>query len=241
MLNPNKQPTVRVRVRFQKNGLMRFVGHLDMMRFFQKAIRRAKLPIAYTNGFHPHQIMSFALPLGIGVTSDGEYMDLEVLESVPAQEAVNSLNAQMAQGVKILSWKEIPTSVKKAMAAVEAAEYLVHVKCEEKADWEKSVRFFYEKPDTIMITKTTKKGERLLDLKPLIYDFFVQEQDKGDITFYLKLSAGSTDNIKPELVMSHFFKKINLLDEPMVVGIHRLDLLGRNAKGDLVSLGSDLS
>ena len=57
---------------------MKFIGHLDMMRYFQKAIRRANIPIAYSGGFSPHQIMSFAAPLGVGITSDGEYLDIEV-------------------------------------------------------------------------------------------------------------------------------------------------------------------
>ena len=69
---------MKYRVKFSKNGPVRFVGHLDMMRYFQKAIRRAGLPIKYSEGFNPHQIMSFAAPLGVGVTSDGEYMDIEL-------------------------------------------------------------------------------------------------------------------------------------------------------------------
>lgn len=65
------------RIRFAKYGVVKFIGHLDVMRYFQKAVRRCNLPIKYSQGFTPHQLMSFALPLGVGVTSDGEYMDLE--------------------------------------------------------------------------------------------------------------------------------------------------------------------
>lgn len=56
---------------------MKFIGHLDTMRYFQKAMRRADIDIAYSTGFSPHQIMSFAAPLGVGITSDGEYLDIE--------------------------------------------------------------------------------------------------------------------------------------------------------------------
>ena len=62
---------MRVRVKFEKTGIMRYVGHLDLMRFFQKAVKRANLPIRYSEGFNPHQIMSFAAPLGVGLTSTG--------------------------------------------------------------------------------------------------------------------------------------------------------------------------
>ena len=70
---------MKVRIKFAKYGAMKFIGHLDMMRFFQKAVRRADIDVKYSEGFSPHQIMSFAAPLGVGIESCGEYMDLEVL------------------------------------------------------------------------------------------------------------------------------------------------------------------
>ena len=68
---------MKVRMRFTKTGSLKFIGHLDCMRFFQKALRRAKMDVAYSKGYSPHQLMSFASPLGVGVTSDGEYIDVE--------------------------------------------------------------------------------------------------------------------------------------------------------------------
>ena len=62
---------MKLRVRFSKYGSVRFIGHLDVMRFFQKAIRRAEIDIAYTGGYSPHQIMTFAAPLGVGLTAEG--------------------------------------------------------------------------------------------------------------------------------------------------------------------------
>ena len=74
---------------------MKFIGHLDIMRYFQKAMRRADIDICYSEGFSPHQIMSFAAPLGVGITSDGEYLDIEVHESKSTKEAMADLNATM--------------------------------------------------------------------------------------------------------------------------------------------------
>ena len=68
---------MKVRVKFSKNGSVKFLGHLDTMRYFQKAVRRAGIPIAFSSGFRPHMIISFAAPLSVGVTSDGEYFDME--------------------------------------------------------------------------------------------------------------------------------------------------------------------
>ena len=72
---------MKIRIKFRKYDTMKFIGHLDVMRYFQKAIRRAEVNIRYSEGFSPHQIMSFAAPLGVGITSKGEYVDIEVLDT----------------------------------------------------------------------------------------------------------------------------------------------------------------
>ena len=64
---------MKIRIKFSKQGAMKFIGHLDTMRYFQKAMRRADVDIRYSEGFSPHQIMSFAAPLGVGLTGCGEY------------------------------------------------------------------------------------------------------------------------------------------------------------------------
>ena len=86
---------MNIRVKFKKYGVMKFVGHLDLMRYFQKSIRRAGIDIAYSGGFSPHQVMSFAAPLSLGATSDGEYFDMEVNATLRSSEAVLLLWAAM--------------------------------------------------------------------------------------------------------------------------------------------------
>ena len=87
---------------------MKFIGHLDIMRYFQKAIRRANIPIAFSGGFSPHMIMSFAQPLGVGVTSDGEYFDIELTEAVNSADAVRRMNeACQIEGIEIVSIRRI--------------------------------------------------------------------------------------------------------------------------------------
>ena len=78
---------LKIRIKFRKWGAMKFIGHLDMMRYFQKAVRRANIDICYSEGYSPHQIMSFAAPLGVGITSDGEYFDIEVNSSLSSKES----------------------------------------------------------------------------------------------------------------------------------------------------------
>lgn len=99
------------------------------MRYFQKAIRRAEIPIAFTSGYSPHMIMSFANPLGVGLTSDGEYFDIELTESIASKEAVRRLNEQMVDGMEIVSFVQIPDDKKsKGMSIVAGADYLSSVK-----------------------------------------------------------------------------------------------------------------
>ena len=66
---------MKIRIKFSKTGVMKFIGHLDIMRYFQKAIRRAEIDVTYTGGYSPHQVMSFAAPLGVGLESQGEYFE----------------------------------------------------------------------------------------------------------------------------------------------------------------------
>ena len=98
---------IKIRIKFRKYGVMRFIGHLDIMRYFQKAMRRAEIDICYSEGFSPHQIMSFAAPLGVGTTSLGEYFDMELTETVPTKEIEDRLNAVMAEGVSICSARQV--------------------------------------------------------------------------------------------------------------------------------------
>ena len=113
--------SVKLRIKFRKYGPVRFIGHLDVMRFFQKAIRRAELDIAYTGGFSPHQIKTFAAPLGVGLESNGEYMDIEVHSLSSSQDVVDRLNAVSVYGVEILSARVLPDNAGNAIASVAAA------------------------------------------------------------------------------------------------------------------------
>ena len=92
---------------------MKFIGHLDMVRYFQKVMRRANVDICYSEGFSPHQKMSFAAPLSVGVISKGEYFDIEVNSSLSSKEMIKNINAKNVEGVKVVSYKELPEGAKK--------------------------------------------------------------------------------------------------------------------------------
>ena len=190
-----------------------------MMRYFQKAMRRAEIDIAYSEGFSPHQIMSFAAPLGVGITSDGEYLDIEVHSTRSSIESVKALNDTMVEGVEIVSYRMLPEHAKTAMSIVAAADY----------------KAFYENAPEILVTKKTKKSEKVMDLKQLVYDFQVEEAD-GCPFFYLKVSTGSVDNVKPELLLEAFYRYLELPYNEMQFQIHRVDVYARKEDGTLIAL-----
>ena len=176
---------------------MKFIGHLDIMRFFQKVMRRADIPIAFTSGFSPHMIMSFANPLGVGVTSDGEYFDIELSEDIDMKIAVERMNQVMVEGIDIVNMVPISDDKKQTgMSIVAAADYLSSLKSGTfPGDWKEKVKQFMEQP-TICIVKKTKKSEKEVDIKPMIYKLEV----RGD-GVYMQVATGSVENLKPELVM----------------------------------------
>lgn len=191
---------MKIRIKFSKHGPMKFIGHLDIMRYFQKAIRRAGIDIAYSSGFSPHQIMSFAAPLGVGLESDGEYLDIEVCTAASEQALMQALNAVMAEGICVLSIKKLPDNAKNAMASVAAAGYLVGFRQGKELDfpWQEKLISFLQK-DAIVVMKQTKKSCLEYDLKPHIYALEI----KGSEIFML-LDASSAGNIKPRMVMDAF-------------------------------------
>ncbi len=227
---------MKIRIKFTKYGMMRFIGHLDMMRYFQKAMRRAEIDIAYSEGFSPHQIMSFAAPLGVGITSEGEYLDIEVHSSKSSKEALKALNEVMVEGVEVLEYRELPEGTKNAMSSVAAADYLVTYKntgadaCKPVfTELSKALQKFYQEQSEVLITKQTKKGEKVMDLKPLIYELEAVDV-KGETGFFMKVCTGSTDNVKPELVLlafSDYCKATGACEfhfEPLKMQIHRIEV-----------------
>ena len=180
---------------------MKFIGHLDVMRYFQKVNRRAGVDIAYSEGFSPHQIMSFASPLGLGLTSDGEYVDMEVLSSESSAEMIRRFQSVMADGFEIVSYKRLPDTAKNAMSIVAAADYLLIPKEERLTgfpDWRSSLQTFLEQ-ETIPVLKKTKKSEKEVDIRPCIYQ--MEQQEQG---IFMKLASASSNYTKPEAVMNSF-------------------------------------
>lgn len=214
---------IKIRIKFAKYGTMKFIGHLDTMRFFQKAIRRAGIDICYSGGFSPHQIMSFAAPLGVGIESYGEYLDIEVNSMTSVLDMKDALNQTMVPGIEIVSVTVLPDSVKNAMASVAAAAYRIAYK--EGAfpidHIEQKLQEFYSK-EQILVTKETKKNIIELDLKPGIYALEIKKE-KEHPEIYMLVDASSSGNIKPTMVLDAFCMYCQTTLVPYSYQVTRLD------------------
>lgn len=221
---------MKIRVRFSKQGQMKFIGHLDMVRYFQKVMRRGEIDVAYSEGFSPHQKMSFAAPLSVGVLSKGEYFDMEVNSTLSTKEAIEKINEQNVEGVKVLSYKLLPDNAKNAMAVMSAADYFVYTDIFTDDD----ITGFINQ-DSINVIKKTKKSEKEVDIKPLIYS--IKKEDNG---IFIKLAQGSAQNLKPELVVTALENFTQKSDTSYIY--ERLDMYCTE-DGKLISLddiGSDI-
>lgn len=198
---------MKLRIKFSKHGVLKFIGHLDVMRYFQKAIRRAEIDIAYSTGFSPHQIMSFAAPLGIGLESNGEYMDIEVNSLTTSAQILETLNSQMVDGIQILEVKLLPENAGNAMASVAAASYSIRFREGYQPLFlnQETVTAFFNQPE-IMVTKQTKRSETTFNMKPYLYSFSLCQDNK---TLQILVDASSSGNIKPSLVIKAYFEQNN--------------------------------
>lgn len=183
---------------------MVYVGHLDLMRYYQKAIRRAQIPIMYSQGFNPHQIMSFAQPLGIGVEGYGEYFDIEVSKLLPSKQITDQLNAVMTEGNQILAVKLLEDSAKTSMSLITAGDYELTLQQAETSQEQLQDKInSCMQQENIMIMKKTKRSEMMMDLKPMIYSIYAIAPDK----ISMRLATGSSGNLNPSYVMEAIFKE----------------------------------
>ncbi len=237
---------MKVRIKYTKSGTMKYIGHLDVMRFFQKATKRAGLDIAYSQGFSPHQLMSFAAPLALGVTSEGEYFDAEFNTLVSSDEFVRRYNEQMVDGMAVHDVILLPDKAKNSMSIVAGSDYYITILdrdtentldndnnlsfAERKTKLLSTVSHLLEK-DTIEVLRKTKKNEKVEDIKPGIFKLSVVE-DK----IYMFLATGSEYNLKPESVVEALCKEAGVEYNKFDYQVHRIETYMKNEAGELVSL-----
>ena len=231
----------KIRVRFTKHGAVRYIGHLDVMRYFQKCIRRAKVNVSYSAGYSPHQIMTFAAPLGVGLESEGEYMDLGIEDENPDCSAIkDALNEASVEGIRIKSVKVLPEDAGNAMASVYASSYEITFYDDKKDDCPgtEKVRELIERMnamDHCVYHKETKKTSRDIDLKEFIYELKVSDSEDNPV-INMTINSSSADSIKPGFVMEFMCGLDNIKLPVNALKITRLDMFTQDEEGNLKSL-----
>ncbi|RKM57173.1 DUF2344 domain-containing protein [Butyrivibrio sp. X503] len=212
----------RLRLKFSKHGPIKFLGHLDVMRYFQKAIRRAEIDIKYSEGFSPHQVISFAQPLSVGATSDGEYMDMTVNSMTSVSDVMDKLNAVMNEGIKITAIRELGEHDEKAMTAAYAAKYRICFRERLKPDFDWINEFEkYLRQDKLPAMKKTKSGEKEIDMKPMIFEYSLDAENE---CAELLLSMSSAATLKPALLFGAFFNSLGKELSTNALDVHRIDI-----------------
>lgn len=205
---------MRIRIRFARNERVKFLGHLDIMRSFQRAFNRAGVAMIYSEGYSPHQKMNFAQPLGVGVLSSGDYLDAEIEDGQDIGAVREALSEQMGEGFEVLSCGILEENAEKCMAAVRYASYIITV----NEGAVPSISQFTE-AEQVIASKKTKSGEKDTDIRPLVISM---ESCGNDITMIV--CAGSNNNLKPELVMQVLCSQCGITYERSSFSVRRLEL-----------------
>lgn len=203
-----------IRIWFTRGDEVKYISHLDLMKTFERALRRSNIPVAYTQGFNPHHKIVFGLPLSVGVTSEAEYADIELERPINPSEFVGSLNEQLPKGLRVLKAKKKKTK-DNIMATVVLASYKILAFAGSEIDMDeitKQVTKFMSN-EVLMVKRQSKRGIREVDIRPLIHKLDVIPADSLALENYEKeclycftalLSAGSRANLKPELLIKAF-------------------------------------
>ena len=196
-----EEKNIRYLIKYTKESNIKFIAHLDLMRTAQKIVRRSKLPVKYSKGFNPHMAMSIAQPLAVGMYSSGEYMDLVFVEEVDEKEIIDRLNACTASGIKFISAKKIinidnQKKLPQAMALIDACRYTIKIKYDDIIKLTTEIDNLLSK-ETWKAIKKSKKTEREIDIKALVYDFKYWIKDNFLILNVL-LQSGSREHLSAE-------------------------------------------
>lgn len=220
---------VKVRIKFSKHGVLKYIGHLDLMRYFQKAFRRTDINVCFSTGFSPHMIMSFASPLGVGIESDGEYFDVELEDCEDITTIKARLNEQMAEGIKIEHVTLLDAKAGNAMASVAACEYEMRFVDESPID--DSVILRFNELSELNFTKKTKKSEALINIKDLVFEI-----SYSDNVLHFISDGSSSNNLKPIYLFEALCSLNNADSTGYKYYIVRKEIYQRNESGALVPL-----
>lgn len=216
-----------IRVKYKKEDEMIFISHLDLQRLLQRAFRRAKINLSYSEGFNPHPKMSYGNALALGVESQGEYVDIEIEDDIDVKEFLERINEQLPEGIKFIKGQEIDPKTPSLSSVIVYGEYIFNIDLESPLSKEfvKSRVLNFIKSEEIILTKKNKKGKNVdVDIRPLIRNFDLVSLDDNRVTFESTIATGSKANLNINILIPQILNMLDLDIDPREVGVLRRDL-----------------
>lgn len=228
----NEIPVQKIRVRYEKLHDMSFLSHLDLVRVFQRALRRARVPLAYSLGFHPRPKISFGMALPIGIESTCEYLDAELSSYREPHGFLSDVNKELPSGLRILSAKNIPLKSSNIFNITEKVIYSVILKMSSsKKDltidgYNRVIEVFLSN-SKILIEKKRDSDTKRVDIKPLIESMRAIEKN-GMIDLELIIKVRESDNVRPDEIIKELSKS-----EKMDMNVLSIKKVGISLKEEL--------
>lgn len=219
---------MRLRMAYAKMDDAKYIAHLDLMRVFERALRRAEIPVAYTEGFNPRPKISFGFALAVGVEGEAEYVDVEIRGEPDIEEVLGGLQKQLPPGIRLLRGQLLTAGAKPLMAVLNRAAYRLRLPLTEPVQQERlreAVDHWLGR-EQVMYSRFTKKGPADKDIRPWVKSLAGEIRD-GEIIFDMEIELGNAGSVRPEEVIAGLKELENLpLD---------LDGLGMRRTGVYVS------
>lgn len=228
----------KLRLQLTKGEEIRYISHLDYAGAMEKAIRRANLPAAYSEGFNPHMKIAFASALAVGITSESEYMDLELTEHIEMKQVIHLLSSMLPPGIIIKQAKYMPERCPAMMAVINLASYKMIIPLKQNIAAEKitsSIQAFLHSQECIFI-KETPKGTRAINIREYIFNNdmrIICSQDKIELTLSIKITP--TGSVKPSEVLQVLIESFALPVQKDTVYITRTGLFIANSALQCIS------
>ncbi|MBF6600712.1 MAG: DUF2344 domain-containing protein [Dehalococcoidia bacterium] len=208
----------RLRVTFSRGDELKYITHLDLMRFWERALRRAALPVAYSEGFTPHAQISLAAPLAVGTTSEGELMDVFLSQRVTPKRFLADAATQLPAGIRLLAAHEVGLALPAVQADVRFAEYEVDVP-DSSVDAASAAAERFLAAETVPWEHKREDEVRSYDIRRLVDAIrVVGPSAAGGVRLRLRLRSDSQGAGRPEQVVA-------ALGLPAPARVHRTKLV----------------
>ena len=216
---------MRALIRFGKQPRLRFISHLDLQRFFQRAVNRTGLPIAYSQGFNPHPVMSFGSALALGWTSEYEVIDIKLSAPMGRKRTEDAVRAALPEDLPVLEVRMVDDRHAAPMALVKMSDYRVTLDGEGASAVIAQIPAFLAR-ERVEAVKKTKSGEKVINARAMVIGL-----EPTEVGFDARLMLTERESMKPDVLIELLADMAGV--EPPRARIHRVALLGEDGEGNL--------